>query len=86
MRIDCYNACECDVIELEYGDTCYYNSTICIRLNLTSYNLTSYSGVPISEMVVVAELNTGNVLFLPKDTKVILADTKVVANKKEVQF
>lgn len=85
MRIDCYNACECDVVELEYGDTCYYNSTICIRLNLTrgSYE---YNGVPISDMAVIAELNTGNVLFLPKDTKVILADTKVVANTKEVQF
>ena len=84
MRIDCYNACECDVAELEYGDTCYYNSTICIRLNLTSCRMDN--GVPISDIAVVAELNTGNVLFLPKDTKVILADTKVVANTKEVQF
>ena len=82
MRIDCYNACECDVAELECGDTCYYNSTICIRLNFRRMD----NGVPTSDMAAIAELNTGNVLFLPKDTKVILADTKVVANTKDAQF
>lgn len=79
MRIDCYNACETDILELEYGDTCYYLGRLWIKVNAV--------GVPMkpAQCVLVA-LNNGDLIFVENETCVILADTKVIANTKDIQF
>ena len=79
MRIDCYNACECMICEVEYGDTFYYDGTICMRVN--AYNVPFQTGTREA----FVRLNTGEIGLTDHDTLVIMADTKIVANTKEVQ-
>lgn len=73
MRIDCYNACECPIGTLEYGDTFYFGGTICMRV------------MPIQNIsdCMCVRLDSGELQVVPTDTAVILADTKVVANTKD---
>lgn len=79
MRIDCYNACECTIDSIEYGDTFYYQDTVCMRVNaivlLNSNRECAY-----------VRLDTGELTICKPDMTVIKADTKVVANTKEIQF
>jgi hypothetical protein len=75
MRVDCYNACECTIDSIEYGDTFYYKNTVCIRVNATML----YSG---NECAYV-RLDTGELFICNFDMLVIKADTKVVANTKD---
>lgn len=79
MRVDCYNACECTVDSLEYGDTCYYSGKVWIKANANDLPVTS------GKCAIVA-LDTGELKVVDVDMMVVLADTKVVANTKEVQF
>ena len=79
MKVDCYNACECEVSSLEYGDTCYHASRIWIKANVNEIPITS------NKCALVA-LDTGEMKVVEANMKVVLADTKVVANTKEVEF
>ena len=79
MKVDCYNACECMVDSLEYGDTCYYSGKVWIKANVTDLPVTS------NKCAIVA-LDTGELRVVDATMMVVLADTKVVANTKEVQF
>ena len=75
MRVDCYNACETEIAELEFGDTCYYLGTVWIKVNVNP-------SLAITGCAIVA-LNTGELRIVDSSTCVILADTKVVANTKD---
>lgn len=75
MRVDCYNACETEIAELEFGDTCYYLGTVWIKVNVNP-------ALAITGCAIVA-LNTGELRIVDSSTNVILADTKVVANTKD---
>lgn len=79
MRIDCYNACETTISELEFGDTCYYLGRLWIKVNAI--------GIPVkpTDSVMVA-LDSGELSLVDNETNVILADTKVIANTKDIQF
>ena len=76
MRVDCYNACECPLSSLDYGDTFYLNETVCIRININVVKV-------LTNDIAYARLDTGEVFVTSGDTMVILADTKVVANTKD---
>ena len=80
MRIDCYNACECDIEDIVYGDTFYYNGTVCMRVNVDTF-LT----VTVGDCAYV-RLDTGELILCKSNTGVIKADTKVIANTKDVEF
>lgn len=80
MRIDCYNACECSVSSIQYGDTCYYNGDLYIRVNPSNFR----SCVGGDECLLV-KLCTGDMITVHQSTSVVLADTKVVANTKDIQ-
>ena len=80
MRVDCYNASECSVIGIQYGDTFYYNSELYMRV----------SGVPresqaCTDICWAVSLSTGALTSFNSDTSVILADTKVVVNTRDAQ-
>ena len=81
MRIDCYNACECTIDSIEYGDTFYYQDTVCMRVNATCILATDSN-----RECAYVRLDTGELVVCKSDMPVIKADTKVVANTKEVQF
>lgn len=81
MRIDCYNACECEVSSVEYGDTFYYNGRLCMRCRLGE-GITSQA--ECTNCVYIIYLDVGEVMAVEYDTIVILANTKVVADTKEV--
>ena len=74
MRVDCYNACETVLEEIEYGDTFYYLGKLYMRVSFDIGEL---------ERSVVVDLAKGEAIFMPNNTQVILADTKVVANTKD---
>lgn len=77
MRVDCYNACECLISELEYGDTFYYLGALWIKVNL---------GVALhteSDKTAIVDLATGELDTVLNSTRVVMADTKVVANTKD---
>lgn len=76
MRVDCYNASECDISSVEYGDTCYYSGKLWIRANVSEVPITS------NKCAIVA-LDTGDMKVVDSNTQVVLADTKVVANTKD---
>lgn len=77
MRVDCYNACECDVSTLTDGDTFYYRGELWIKVNATMSIAMS-----ADECAIVA-LGDGMLTVVKGDTRVLLADTKVVVNTKD---
>lgn len=79
MRIDCYNACECTIDSIEYGDTFYYQDTVCMRVNATMW-------LHSDRECTYVRLDTGELVICDHALAVIKADTKVVANTKEVRF
>ena len=79
MRVDCYNACECPISAIEYGDTFYYRNNLWIKVNASCMPLDN------DDCAIVA-LDIGELVIVKGDTAVIKADTKVVASTKEVQF
>ena len=81
MRVDCYNACECPVDSLAYGDTCYYEGRLWIKARDNTINM-RLDDVVDDDCVLVA-LDNGEMYIADKDLRVILADTKVVANTKD---
>lgn len=80
MRVDCYNACECPISAVEYGDTCYYRGELYLKVNPCAFP------VDIITSCVIVSLGDGMLQMVDSDTLVTLADTKVVANTKDVHF
>ena len=79
MRVDCYNATECPVSSVEYGDTFYFDSKLYMKCKL-GQNI----GTHIEQRwVFIVALDIGEIRGVDPDTQVILADTKVVANTKD---
>lgn len=74
MRVDCYNACECPVKDIEVGDTFYYDKELYIRIN--------HGGLieqKRKDIVFAIMLSTGRLDVFADDATVIKADSKVVA-------
>lgn len=76
MRIDCYNACETWVSEVEYGDTFYYKGSLYMRVSA------DIIGLELGDCVIV-DLAKGDLTVVKGETDVILADTKIVVNTKD---
>ena len=76
MRVDCYNASECPISSIEFGDTFYYNSELYIKINPSTF-------IPNNQYYSWAvALSDGRLTQFDEGTSVILADTKVIANTK----
>lgn len=77
MRIDCYNACENIIAEVECGDTFYYRGSLYMRVNpdILGFDRDDY---------LIVDLARGDLEVVKGDTPVIFADTKVVVNTKEL--
>ena len=75
MRVDCYNACECAISEIEIGDTFYYDGYLYIRAN---------EAVIAPDNCVAVRLDSGDVSICRPDLLVTKADTKVVVNTKDI--
>ena len=76
MRVDCYNACECPISSVDYGDTFYLSDTVCMKINIDVIRT-------LVNDVAYVRLDTGEVCIASGETFVIMADTKVVANTKD---
>lgn len=78
MRVDCYNATECQISDVEIGDTFYgKDNYLYIRINPSEY-LVDDTG----DLCYAVRLDIGELYRFPPFSSVILADTKVVANIK----
>ena len=73
MKVECYNASECPISQLQYGDTCYYNNELCIKTNVSAYR-------PLEKQCWIVFLGRGELLSISNDTLVTFASTKVVAD------
>ena len=76
MKVDCYNACECPVVDITIGDTFYYEGDLYIRISHGGLIHQTRSDVAFGVM-----LSTGGLCVFADDTEVIKADAKVVANE-----
>lgn len=75
MKIDCYDACKCDVINISVGDTFYFENTLYMRVD----------GVPkldnkTSSKVWAVALDKGWVTWFESDCTVTFARCKVVVD------
>ena len=80
MKVDCYDACGCPVIEILVGDTFYYKGNLYIRVD----------GIPridtkCDDKVWAVDLAKGGVTWFEHDCIVTYADCKIVANTKEIE-
>lgn len=82
MRIDCYNACACNVSSVEYGDTFYYEDRLYIKVRMGDSVGHSLNGL---QLCYIVALDIGELIAVEPDTQVILADTKVVVNTRDIQ-
>lgn len=71
MRIDCYNASECAISELECGDTFYREGVLYIKVNVCPFMTTEHSCFAVA-------LDVGLLTKFDENTIVTLAETKVV--------
>lgn len=72
MRIDCYNACECGLGDLDFGDTFYLDGALYLKVQC--YFNPSKSGYSY-----IVDLARGAMRSESDETIVAKADTKVVA-------
>ena len=79
MRIDCYNATECPVSSVEYGDTFYFDSKLHMRCRLGMNIGTNLE----QRWCYIVSLDVGEIKAVEPDTQVIMADTKIVANTRD---
>ena len=71
MKVDCYNACEVEFSDIEFGDAFYWQSQLYIKAHdITSHD--AFRGVCV-------DLSTGYLASISFEEKVIKADAKVVA-------
>lgn len=80
MKIDCYDACKCSVIDIAIGDTFYYNDNLYLRIDGFP-NLDAKA----ASKVWAVDLGKGLVVWLEHDCQVTFASCKVVANSKEIE-
>ena len=73
MRIDCYNASECTIDEIDYGDTFYLNGILYIHINQTMFGYTDNQ--------YAVDLATGMLEKFKPHTVVIKADAVVRAEE-----
>ena len=79
MRVDCYNATECPLSSLSYGDTFYLDGRLYIKVGVADVDVVSeYPG-----RCLIVALDRGELRSVKEDVAVILADTKVVVNTKD---
>lgn len=78
MRIDCYNATECEVGKVECGDTFYFDGTLYIKVGVMDVDI--IAAAPADRCYIVS-LDRGQLRSVKSEAKVIMADTKVVANR-----
>jgi hypothetical protein len=79
MRVDCYNASECPLTSLDYGDTFYLDGVLYIKLGIADVDVVAdYPG-----RCFIASLDKGELKSVKDDIAVILADTKVIINVKD---
>lgn len=81
MRVDCYNASECPISSIQYGDTFYHQGELYLRVNTAM----KHSLEDETTCWAVA-LGDGMLMPFDADGSVTLADTKVVVNTKDVSF
>lgn len=74
MKVDCYNACECPVKDIEVGDTFYYEGDLYIRIHHGGLIDQSRGDIVYGVM-----LSTGELCVFADDATVTKADSKVVA-------
>lgn len=80
MRVDCYNASECPLTALDYGDTFYLDGVLYIKLGIADVDVVA----EFPGRVFIASLDKGELRSVKDDVAVLYADTRVVANLKEV--
>lgn len=74
MRVNCYNATECSVAEVEVGNTFYLESVLYIKVGVFDVDVVAeYPG-----RCFIVSLDRGELKSIREDTRVILADTMVV--------
>lgn len=79
MRVDCYNASECPLSSLDYGDTFYLDGRLYIKVGVADVDVVAeYPG-----RCYIVSLDRGELKSVKEDIAVILADTKVVVNTKD---
>ena len=71
MRVDCFNACECELSELLSGDTFYLDGALYLKAYMES--------TAMADGEYVVDLARGEIMVVLKNTIVQKADTKVVA-------
>ena len=71
MRIDCYNACECPISELECGDTFYREGVLYIKANVSPFMTAKHDCFALA-------LGVGLLTQFDENTMVTIAETKVV--------
>lgn len=71
MRIDCYNASECAISELECGDTFYREGILYIKTNVSPFMVAEHTCFAVS-------LDVGLLTQFNENTIVTVAETKVV--------
>lgn len=81
MRVDCYNASECPISSIQYGDTFYHNATLYLKVNVDMK-----SSLRDETTCWAVDLSDGMLMPFGEETSVILADTKVVVNTEDIQF
>ena len=79
MKVDCYNACSCEVIEVPLGGNFYYNNILYLRI----------SGVPhlddnVTDKCWAVRLDTGDCEWFKASCIVTLASCKVITDIKDV--
>lgn len=80
MRIDCYNASECSIEQINCGDTFYLDGELWIKVAPLGVDLVA----PLSDRCYIVSLSRGELRTIKYNAFVVLADTKVVANTREI--
>lgn len=80
MRVDCYNASECPISEVACGDTFYLEGRLWIKVEQCAVDLYPMR----TDRCSIVALDRGELRSIKADALVILADTKIVANTKEI--
>ena len=76
MRVDCYNACECELKELTAGDTFYLDGALYLKVSIDDVDVVA---MPMLDRCLVVDLARGVLKSVKAEAIVLKADTRVVA-------
>ena len=76
MRVNCYNATECRLSDVQVGDTFYLDHVLHIKVAPNNVDVFATQ----QERCFVVALDTGALKSVKADAPVTMADTVVVAN------